>query len=129
MREGVCIKVECPGKVVRQLKVHAIVKRAEGNLVGVFTVDSIREPLILITGYYDTVRHGILKRFAVVIPKQGVIRREICGGVIYYHLKSGKKVVIYYGDAEEPALAKIKEMDDSDFEEIRKLQEVEKLIP
>ena len=86
----------------------------------------IEEPIIVITGYYDTVRAGILDRCTVLIPNdESTLEHKMDTRTVFYHLKSGKKVVIDYGDEYEPTYAVIKEITEEDRKIIDELKWLE----
>jgi len=113
---------------IKEFKALEEVTIAEGSGHVVFS-DKVDKPIIIITGYYETIRCGTLDEFIVLIPKKTkVYIKRRWNGAVYYLPELGLMVKWRRGDADTPDKAEILEMTEDDYKEIEKLKELEKLI-
>jgi hypothetical protein len=100
-----------------------------GHFTGVKRSDKVTEPTVIITSYYDTVRHGMLETFCLVVPESARIRRIQTSGIDeIIKVEYGNEVRYYYhqfGDPYDPAILRTaKDEEIEEAEKIMKLREV-----
>ena len=100
-----------------------------GHFAGVRKSDKVSEPVVVIVSYYDTVRHGMLETFCLVVPESARIRRIQTSGIdeiIKVEYDNNTKYYYHqFGDIYDPAIlrpAEDKEIEEA--EKIMKLREV-----
>jgi hypothetical protein len=80
-----------------------------GHWKGVYKSADITTPQLAIVGYYDTVRAGRLEEFALIVPKDAVVKRIESKYSIYYLVTTvdGKEFAfeVTLGDPERASTA------------------------
>jgi hypothetical protein len=100
-----------------------------GHFTGVKKSDKVTEPTVIITSYYDTVRHGMLETFCLVVPENARVRRvQISGIDEVIKIEYNDEVRYYYhqfGDPYDPAILRLAENEEiEEAEKIMKLREI-----
>jgi hypothetical protein len=102
-----------------------------GHFAGVRKSDKVSEPVVVIVSYYDTVRHGVLETFSLVVPENAKIKRIQTSGIDeIIKVEYGNEVRYYYhqfGDPYDPAILRTaKDEEIAEAEKIAKLREIAK---
>jgi len=89
-----------------------LVEEAEGHWLGIKRVrkDLVQRPYLAIVDVYETVRHGTLYEFYLVVPEDAEVVDLVDRVWVKYNGKCWE-VIVRRGDPETPGWAKIKELD------------------
>ena len=94
-----------------------------GHFTGVKKSDKVSEPTVIVVGYYDTVRHGVLETFALVVPENAKVKRVQTSGIDeIIKVEYNDEVRYYYhqfGDPYDPAV--LRPAEDEEIEEAEKI--------
>jgi hypothetical protein len=94
-----------------------------GHFAGIRKSDKVTEPTIIITSYYDTVRHGALETFCLVLPENARVRRVQTSGIdeiIKVEYDNNTKYYYHqFGDPYDPAI--LRPAKDEEIEEAEKV--------
>jgi hypothetical protein len=101
----------------------------KGHFIGIRKSDKVSEPVVVVKGYYDTVRSGVLETFTLVVPENAKIKRvQISGVDEIIKVEYGDNTKYYYhqfGDPYDPAILRIAKNEEiEEAEKIIRLREI-----